>query len=489
MNPQPLSQNNESDCDPAPRVTVTLERVKVTSPCRSCMQPLRQGDFRVHIQYSNVKVPSQPRPVDRSFNLHLACFRAEPIDFVKVGPAAWTSHQRILFFPLKSYQQVQNLVHHPELREFFHEAVRVTTSHLILPEQRGAEIDRVRAHLMVTQSDAAAAMAPQRQTQPRKAAPAAVSIIDQLEEEDEPGLAIQQHATPRREAHRAPLEQEERKESPASFAAAARPRHLLPRRRAAAAPAGAVDDQLLYVKLPAASRLLGFAQGTLRTWAKKGLITSMRGKGRFCHLHIHVEDARNYIATRTKPVMPRRPTARRPLRILFYGWIDTDQQASAAEIEAALDEQSTQMLAAYPVAVRQVDQCPMLVERCPASMPPYRRPEFRRAVMRLILRREIDVLAVCKRSYLCGGSDESYRWLTYLCRMHHVSIVCEDDDVYHAADDHHQDAEVDAAPTVSDSDDDDDDERMQSDPAAEEEDEEEKDAELGQAMEERRRRQ
>jgi hypothetical protein len=397
-----------------PRVQVIVELVKQAHPCHACKLRMLVDHPRVRIQYDNVIVqPETGKRGSRSLRMHAECFNHNPIDYVQEGPDAWSQTQPVPFFPLRSLDQVHGLTEHRHLAEWFEQAVAAT---------QASRDPSVLSHLHLKQ-------------------PPIVDNSDSDDEHQQPGADLDElkndldsEADERKSESEEKGEQEEEEEND---------------EEAAANDEEEAEQDSGWTPLPKVARSLRVGKNTLRSWAKKEYVKSMRAtRGSKAHLLLDIDDVRLFIANRTLPVMPRRPhAANQQLRVALYAWSprevmdsyreddddDHDNRANRMDVadESAVDDGKTHaraICADKRVNDELVRQLAQLRQRFPhpireiAEATPVRHVARRglEQILELVLRRRVDIIAMCRRDCIPGNG---YPWVKWICSRHHVSLI------------------------------------------------------------------
>ena len=101
------------------RRVVSVEDTIKGGLCRSCGQTLNVGEPRVKVAYPNVIVQYSNRTGSPSFFMHPACYESNPVDFWRIGHAAWKETVPIKGFALDLDKDVPGLDRFPQVRERF----------------------------------------------------------------------------------------------------------------------------------------------------------------------------------------------------------------------------------------------------------------------------------------------------------------------------------------------------------------------------------
>ncbi len=118
-----MSENHiivgSSDPDVSPKRVFRLEATVKGGTCRSCGQKLNVGEARIKVSYPNVIVQYAARTGSPSFYMHPTCFETQPVDFWRIGSAAYKDTLPVHGFAVNPEIDVIGYDQFPELQHCF----------------------------------------------------------------------------------------------------------------------------------------------------------------------------------------------------------------------------------------------------------------------------------------------------------------------------------------------------------------------------------
>jgi len=108
-----------SDAEASPKRVIRIEGTAKGGTCRSCGQALNVGEARIKVSYPNVVVQYAVRTGSPSFYMHPACFETQPVDFWRIGSAAYKDTLPVHSFAVNPEVDVIGYDQFPELQHCF----------------------------------------------------------------------------------------------------------------------------------------------------------------------------------------------------------------------------------------------------------------------------------------------------------------------------------------------------------------------------------
>lgn len=108
-----------SDAEVSPKRVLSMEETVKGGICRSCKQILNVGEIRIKVSYPNVIVQYAARTGSPSFYLHPSCFVTQPVDFWRIGPAAYKDTLPVQGFAVNPEVDMIGYDRFPELQRCF----------------------------------------------------------------------------------------------------------------------------------------------------------------------------------------------------------------------------------------------------------------------------------------------------------------------------------------------------------------------------------
>ncbi len=102
-----------------PKRQLCIELTVKGGICRSCRQTLIVGEPRIRVMYPNMIVQYSARIGAPSFFMHPKCFETNPVDFWRIGTAAYKETTPIAGFSLNPEVDVVGWDKFPELHHCF----------------------------------------------------------------------------------------------------------------------------------------------------------------------------------------------------------------------------------------------------------------------------------------------------------------------------------------------------------------------------------
>jgi len=100
-----------------PQRQISIEQTVKGGICRSCRQTLTVGEPRIKVMYPNVVVQYSARVGAPSFFMHPECFKSNPVDFWRIGTAAYKETLPVAGFSLDPTRDVLGWEKFPELHQ------------------------------------------------------------------------------------------------------------------------------------------------------------------------------------------------------------------------------------------------------------------------------------------------------------------------------------------------------------------------------------
>ena len=108
-----------SDAEVSPKRVIRIEETVKGGTCRSCGQTLNVGEARIKVSYPNVVVQYAARTGSLSFYMHPICFETQPVDFWRIGSAAYKETLPVQGFAVNPETDIIGYDQFPELQHCF----------------------------------------------------------------------------------------------------------------------------------------------------------------------------------------------------------------------------------------------------------------------------------------------------------------------------------------------------------------------------------
>jgi hypothetical protein len=181
-----------------PKRVISIEETVKGGTCRSCRRVLNVGEPRIKVMYPNVIVQYAARVGAPAFFMHPECFESNPVDYWRMGTAAYKETMPVAGFSLSPERDVLGWEKFPELHHCFIKCrelllAQKTTSNTASPisavefatdtsgvsnaEDRGVDHIQILSEATITHSDGTAAATsnlepPQHTAKPESQQPA-----------------------------------------------------------------------------------------------------------------------------------------------------------------------------------------------------------------------------------------------------------------------------------------------------------------------------
>ena len=103
----------------SPKRVISIEDTVKGGICRSCRQTLNVGEPRIKVTYPNVIVQYAARVGAPAFFMHPECFQSNPVDFLRIGTAAYKETMPVAGFSLNPELDVLGWEKFPDLHHCF----------------------------------------------------------------------------------------------------------------------------------------------------------------------------------------------------------------------------------------------------------------------------------------------------------------------------------------------------------------------------------
>ncbi len=103
----------------SPKRAVSIEETVKGGVCRSCKDTLDVGEPRIKVSYPNVIVQYAARVGAPAFFMHPECFKLNPVDFWRIGTAAYKETMPVACFSLNPELDVLGWDRFPEVHHCF----------------------------------------------------------------------------------------------------------------------------------------------------------------------------------------------------------------------------------------------------------------------------------------------------------------------------------------------------------------------------------
>ncbi len=103
----------------SPRRVISIEETVKGGVCRSCKETLDVGEPRIKVSYPNVIVQYAARVGAPAFFMHPKCFESNPVDFWRIGTAAYKETMSVAGFSLNPELDVIGWERFPEVHHCF----------------------------------------------------------------------------------------------------------------------------------------------------------------------------------------------------------------------------------------------------------------------------------------------------------------------------------------------------------------------------------